>query len=239
MYFELEKREKDDWWFVGRRKIILTFLKKYLRKKHDLRIIDIGCGAGGIVDLLGRYGTVTGVDKDKHIVNYNKKNGRKVTCGNLDKLNFSDNSFDLVTLLEVLEHVDDDMNGLKEVNRILKPKGIFFISVPAFPFLWSSHDYASHHKRRYTKSDLLKKLTESGFRVLNITYFDSFLFPVILIYRFWTNMRGKEPYKSNFIDYPWVVNGFLKLIFCSEAFFLKYFNFPLGVSLLVIAKKKK
>lgn len=239
MYDELCKRERDDWWFVGRRKIILTFLKKYLKKKHDLKIVDIGCGAGGMIDLLGYYGTVTGVDKNKHIVHHNKKNGRKVYCGNLDKLNFSDNSFELVTLLEVLEHVNDDMKGLKEVYRILKPEGIFFISVPAFPILWSSHDYASHHKRRYTKKELEMKLLKSGFDILNISFFDSFLFPIIVIYRFWANLIGKDKFKSNFINYPPFINSFLKVIFCSEAFFLEKFNFPLGVSLLAIVKKKK
>lgn len=242
MYHELCKREKDDWWFVGRRKIILTFLKKYLGKRGDLAILDIGCGAGGIIDLLGSYGTVTGVDKDKWIVKYNRESGREVVCGDIVRLSLPESSLDLVTLLEVLEHVDDDMKGLKEINRVLKPKGILFISVPVFPFLWSSHDFASHHKRRYTKIELLSKLTNSGFQILNVTYFDSFLFPVILIYRFWANLFGKGEYKSNksnFINYPPIVNFFLKLIFSSEALFLKNFNFPLGVSLLVVAEKRK
>jgi SAM-dependent methyltransferase len=238
MYDEFCKREKNDWWFVGRRKIILIFLKKHLKKRNDLKIVDIGCGAGGIVDLLGQYGNVTGVDKDKRIVNYNKKQGRNVYCGSLDKLKFPKESFDLITLLEVLEHVDDDINGLKEINRILKPKGLFYLSVPVFPFLWSSHDYASHHKRRYTKKELLDKLSKSGFKVMNTTYFDSFLFPIIVAYRFWTNIFGKEKYKSNFINYPPIINAFLKIVFGSESFFLKHFNFPIGVSLLVVARKK-
>lgn len=237
MYDELCKREKNDWWFVGRRKIILTFLEKYLGDRRNLNIADIGCGAGGVVDLLGSYGMVTGVDKDRHIVKFNKKNGRRVVCGDLGKLNFPDSSFDLVTLLEVLEHVDDDLNGLREVFRVLKKRGIFFISVPVFPFLWSSHDFASHHKRRYTKKELETKLLKTGFKILNISYFDSFLFPVILFYRLWANLFDKEKNKSNFINYPPFINFLLKLIFCSEAFFLKVFNFPVGVSLLVIAKK--
>lgn len=238
MYDELCKREKDDWWFVGRKKIISNFLEKYLANQRNFTILDIGCGAGGMIDHLSSYGTVTGVDKDKQIARFNRKNGRKVIHGDLVKLNLPDSSFDLVSLLEVLEHVEDDVCGLKEVYRILKPGGIFFISVPAFPFLWSSHDYASHHKRRYTKSELLKKLSKSGFRILNVSYFDSFLFPIILVYRFWTNLFGKEKYKSNFIDFPPIINAFLKIIFSSESFFLKRFNFPLGVSLLVIARKK-
>ncbi len=239
MYDELRKREKDDWWFVGRHKIIANFLEKYLGNKKDLKILDIGCGAGGMIDLLSQYGTTIGVDKDRQIAQFNRKNGRKVFHGDLVKLSFPDSSFDLVSLLEVLEHVDDDLQGLKEVRRILKPGGTFFISVPVFPFLWSSHDYASHHKRRYMKGELLDKIKKTGFRIKNVTYFDSFLFPVILTYRFWSNVFVKEKYKSNFIDYPPLVNGFLKLIFSSESFFLKRFNLPLGVSLLVIARKKE
>lgn len=239
IYDELVKREENDWWFVGRRKIILTLLNKYLVGQRNLSILDIGCGAGGMIEYLSNYGQVIGLDKDKHIVDLNLKKGKNVVCGDIKKLNFSNDSFDLITLLEILEHLDDDSSGLKEVFRVLKPQGILLVTVPAFPFLWSSHDSVAHHKRRYTKRELERKLSKSGFKILKISYMNIFLFPVIFLFRLFKNLFSREKNKSDFIDYPAFLNHLLKLVFSSEAFFLKTISFPFGVSLLVLAQKNE
>lgn len=239
VYDELRKREKDDWWFVGRRQIILILLGKYLAGRKNLLIIDIGCGAGDVIDVLGSYGKAIGVDNDKQIVEFDKKKGRNVVYGDINKLDFPNDTFDLVLLLEVLEHLDSDMAGIKEVFRILKPQGIFLATVPALPLLWSSHDFAAHHRRRYTKKELEKKLTMSGFNILKISYINTFLFPVIFLIRLWRNLFSAQKNKSDFIDYPPFLNFLLKLVFSSEAFFLKAVNFPIGVSLLALVKKNE
>lgn len=237
MYEELCKRAKEDWWFVGRRHIIMSLLKRHLNGKKDLSIIDVGCGAGDVIDSLKVIGNALGVDNDKHIVNFNRENGRDVRFGDINKLDFPDNSFDMVTLLEILEHLEDDRGGIKEAFRVLKPKGMILVTVPAFPFLWSSHDSTAHHKRRYIKSELEKKLIDSGFEIIKITYINSLLFPFIYIFRLLKNLTGEKQDTSDFMDYPPIFNNILKIIFSFEANLIKKINFPFGVSLLVLARK--
>lgn len=216
----------------------MSLFKRYFAGRKNLSIIDVGCGAGDVIDLLENFGHVIGVDNDKQIVQFNKKNGREVTLGDINKLKFPDKSFDSVILLEILEHLDDDLGGIREVFRVLKPNGIVLATVPALPFLWSSHDFTAHHKRRYVKSELKKKLLDSGFEIIKITYMNSLLFPVIFFIRIWKNIIGKKKSKSDFIDYPIFLNNLLKIIFSFEAKIIKNVNLPLGVSLLVLARKK-
>lgn len=238
VYDELRKREKDDWWFVGRRRIILALLGRYLTGRKNLAIADIGCGAGDVIEVLDSYGKAIGLDNDKQIVEFGKKRGRNVVQGDVNKLDFPNNTFDLVLLLEVLEHLDNDMVGIKEIFRILKSRGIFLVTVPALPFLWSAHDFAAHHRRRYTKGELERKLTKVGFKIVKISYMNTFLFPVIFFIRLWKNIFKVGTGHSDFFEYSPIINQFLGKIFSFEAKFLGRFNFPFGVSLIAIIKKQ-
>lgn len=241
VYEEVCKREKDDWWFVGRRKILSTLLEKYLvqrkAKSKNLAIIDIGCGAGDVMELLAKFGQVLGVDSSKQIAAFNKKMGRKVVVGDITKLDFPQKQFSLVTVLEVLEHLDRDRQALEEVWRILKPGGMLVITVPAFSFLWGSHDVTAHHKRRYTQKEIEEKLQKTGFKIIKISYMNTFLFPIIFSVRILKKLFNIGEGKSDFWEYPPFVNQILKQIFSFEATLLKRTSFPFGTSLLVIAEK--
>lgn len=237
IYDEFCKREKNDWWFVGRRKIISTLLPLYLKKKKGLSIIDIGCGAGDVMMLLAKFGQVKGVDNNRQIVSFNKREGRDVLLGDINKLNLPPSTFDLVTLLEVLEHLDDDTKALEKAFALLRPKGTLLITVPAFSFLWGPHDDAAHHKRRYTKRELEKKLLKTGFKVIKTSYMNTFLFPAVFTFRLIRNVFKVGGKRSDFLAYPPLINGLLQHIFSGEAECLKKVNFPVGVSLLVIAQK--
>lgn len=238
IYDELCRREKKDWWFVGRQKIISAILQRYLKGKKNLSIVDIGCGAGNIMDILGKFGTVRGVDNNKEIVKFNRENGKEVFLGDICKLKLPEKSFHLVTLLEVLEHVEDDNRALKMVRHILKPEGLIIVTVPAFPFLWGSHDVEAFHKRRYSKKELEDKLSSAGFTLVKVSYINTFLFLPISLIRILKNIFNLGRGKSDFIEYPFLANFFLEKIFSLEAKFLTNFNFPVGVSILAVARRR-
>lgn len=238
IYDELCRREKNDWWFVGRQKIISAILQRYLKGKKNLSIVDIGCGAGNIMDVLGEFGKVRGVDNNKEIVKFNRKNGKEVSLGDVCTLRLPEKSFHLVTLLEVLEHIEDDSRALSVVRHILKPEGLIIITVPAFSFLWGSHDVEAFHKRRYSKKELEDKLSSAGFTLVKVSYINTFLFLPISLIRILKNIFNLGRGKSDFIKYPFLANFFLEKIFSLEAKFLTNFNFPVGVSILAVARRK-
>jgi SAM-dependent methyltransferase len=153
-------------------------------------------------------------------------------------LPFANESFDLVTALDVLEHIDDDLSALKELRRTMKTDGTLFVTVPAYGFLWSEHDEALHHRRRYAASELRNKLTRCGFRVQRISYYISTLFFPILVARFLQSIFKKsvEPSTSHILLPNWL-NSLLIWILDVERGILNWMNFPFGVSLLCIARK--
>lgn len=239
VYQQLAALEDNNWWFRGRRKIILSFLDYYFKDRTELKILDVGCGAGSVMKLLSLYGQVTGLENHKSLVEQCRRGGKNVVFGDVVNLNFSTNCFDLVVVLEVLEHVEDDLKALRELYRVLKKGGLLFLSVPAFPFLWGNQDLAAGHKRRYKKSELTKLLIKSNFSIMKITYLNFFLFPFISFFRVArkTVSRQKPQLDSDYFSKtPWI-GSILAFILGTEAFLFTRFNFPFGVTLLCVAKK--
>src|SRR5438270_1622169 len=160
--------EEKHWWFYGRRKIIESFVEKICRgiAKHPPRILDVGCGTGANLQMLSQFGVAEGVDVSAEALEFCRARGlSKVKKGAAETLPFEDASFDLVTGLDVVEHLDDDIAGLAEMRRVLRPDGRALLFVPAFMFLWGVQDDISHHRRRYTIPELKKRLRESGLTV--------------------------------------------------------------------------
>jgi len=242
MYGDFYKYEEEHWWFVARRKIIFTILKRYSPADSPLKILDVGCGTGAILKRLEKYGIAIGVDMSAEAVKFCKLRGCKNVFQASEKnLPFEDNTFNVITILDVIEHIDDDYAALCKYYRLVKKEGILLITTPAYNFLWGPHDVISHHKRRYTAEKLRNRVEEAGFAVERMTYFDTFLFPFIVIGR--TRQRlinilgGRSKSASNVKRRSPFVNNLLKFVFSFEAQFLKGFNFKYGVSLLCIAKK--
>jgi SAM-dependent methyltransferase len=224
------------WWFVARRKIIQKILNSW---PHDgtRSILEIGCGTGGNLKLLSTYGAVSGVEQDDKALSL--ANGRKicpVKKGALpDSIPFAQ-TFDLICLLDVLEHITDDLAALQAARNKLLPTGKVLITVPAYNFLWSSHDVELHHKRRYNRKDLSDLLLKAGFKVRYSTYFNTFLFPLIAVIRI-CNSLFKRQSGTDVSMPPGVINKSLMKIFSGERFFLPGFSLPFGVSILVLAEK--
>jgi SAM-dependent methyltransferase len=237
-YFELED---SHWWFLGRREIFLRLLDRYFAPAGDsrcARILDVGCGTGTMVRELRRYGDAQGIDADEHAVRLCRQRGiEEVDHVPPGPLPFEDGSFDLVTALDVVEHVDDDLGMLRELRRILVPAGALLVSVPAFPFLWGPQDEISHHRRRYRARELRERLEVAGFNILRLCYFNAFLFPPIAA------VRALRPFKPGCADLqsdferttPGRVNALLTRVFAAEAPLVARVDLPIGVSILGLA----
>lgn len=234
-YFVLEKQH---WFFRVRRKILCYFIEKHTRPSS--RIFDFGCGSGYLVGELQKMGyDAHGSDFEKEAIDYGVSSGIKnlaVSSGN--KLEYPDVSFDLVTSLDVLEHVKDEKPVVAELARILKPGGKMIITVPAYQWLWGVQDEVSHHFRRYSVKSLTNVFEDfSELKVVRKTYFNTFLFPAIASVRLfskWFNIKNRES------DFD-INNRFMSILFYSifniESYLLKFMNFPFGVSALVILEK--
>lgn len=233
--------EEENWWYKGMRKILFSLLDRYLERKENLRILDAGCGTGINIKHLSKYGKTIGLDSSKEAVRFCKKRGYKIIKGSVEKIPFKDNSFDLITCLEVIYHKDvkSDFKAIKELFRTLKNKGIIVIRVSAFKFLLSKHDKLVHTKRRYTLSEVKKIVEKAGFRIIKISYVNSIVFPFVLLFKLLntkTKLRNKS-HKSDLEATPPFLNKLLTKVLYIESFLLKYINLPVGSSIICIAAK--
>lgn len=236
MYEDLYKQEETHWWHIAKRELCVRLIEKFLNKKK-VRILDIGCGAGKNVEIFSQFGKSFGIDSSPEAIKYCKKRGLKlVHLASSEQTNFSQNSFDLVTLLDVLEHTDE-RKTLTEIHRILKPRGYLLITVPAFQWLWSRWDEVLHHKRRYTSQDLKEKLENHGFKIKRISYVYSFLvIPVILIRTLKSHINKKE-YSSDFEITSPLLNSWLLKLSRVERQLMFLFPIPFGTSVVCLAQK--
>lgn len=237
LYQEMYDIEEKHWWFHGRRKILYSVLKQAIGKVE--KILDIGCGTGFNAQWLRGLGReVYGLEMSEEAIKFARSRAPEL---NIIKGEFPNHKikekFDIITLFDVLEHFDDDGKALAAVRDLLNPGGYVILSVPAFSFLWSEHDELAHHKRRYTGRELRDKLTAAGFEVVRLTYFNTFLFPLILVFRFLRKIFGLRAGKTDFFMAPAPLNLWLAKIFGAERFLLRYISFPFGVSLLAVVRK--
>jgi SAM-dependent methyltransferase len=180
-YRQFVELEESHFWFVGRRRIFMHLLDREIGGRSDLRVLDVGCGAGGMLAPLARYGEVTGIDTSSELVEFCRGRGfDRVSVGSAYELPAEPGTVDLITLFDTIEHVPDDRRVLEQSRLALAGGGLLFISVPAYQFLYANNDRVAHHQRRYTARDLRRKLTAAGLNPIKITYFNTLLFPVIL-----------------------------------------------------------
>jgi SAM-dependent methyltransferase len=235
--------EGSHWWFVGRRRILESFVVRICGDlKRELgvgrpRILDVGCGTGANLEMLGRFGEAHGVDVSTDALSFCRARGlENVRHGAAEKLPYEDGSFDLVTGLDVVEHLDDDVAGLSEMRRVLRPGGRALLFVPAFMFLWGVQDDVSHHRRRYTIPNLRRAVAAAGLEVERATYANITFFAPILLGRALMKVTGLRPASENNINVS-ALNGVLGRVLGAESALLGRMNFPFGVSALCVARK--
>jgi SAM-dependent methyltransferase len=237
-YAILYQIEESHWWHRGRRRIIASFVEEICSnfKKRRPRILDVGCGTGGNLSLLSQYGDAEGVDVSPDALDFCRARGlENVKLGAAEELPYEQGRFDLVTALDVVEHLDDDVAGLREIRRVLKPDGRLLIFVPTFMFLWGVQDDVSHHRRRYRLPELQRVVEKAGFEVERATYANITFFLPILLGRKLMSLTGMRTDSENNINVS-ALNGIFGWIFGAESRVLRYLNFPFGVSGLCVAR---
>lgn len=238
VYSLMDALEANHWWFAARRVIAEKIIKR-LDLPLDAKILEAGCGTGGNLAMLSRYGQVHAMELDEQARQMaNAKGVVQVLSGRLpDEIPYQQEQFDLIALLDVLEHVEDDRNTLSALGALLKPGGVLLISVPAFPFLWSAHDEVHHHKRRYLLGDLKSRLENAGLEITYTSYFNTILFPLVFGARLLGKLRSSKRKNGDLaIPHPFV-NWLLFSIFSSERFVLGRWPLPFGVSVMAVARK--
>ena len=231
--------EDSHWWFVGRRAILESFLAsiKSSIANQKSKILDVGCGTGANLEMLKQFGDAEGVDVSDDALEFCRMKGLKVHKGLAEKLPFDDETFDLVTALDVVEHLDDDIAGLKEMYRVLKTDGKTLIFVPAFMWLWGVQDDISNHRIRYTRQQIVERLNLAGFKIERATYANITFFMPILLGRFLMKITGIKPESENNVNIS-ALNGIFGKVFSAEKYWLRKASFPFGVSIVIVAKKK-
>ncbi len=247
--YEVHKiHQQDNWWFKARREIVHSIIDKYIVDSNN-NILEVGAGYGIMTSMLKEYGTVTAIEPypDSALALRNAFN-IKTFCCTLDEFDEykGNRQYDIVAMFDVLEHIEDNSGDtLFKVGRLLKNKGLFIFTVPAYNFLWSKHDELNNHYRRYTRGKIVQRLGWFGwhektdtkdykFTIKKATYFNTLLFPLALLDKLWF-AKNKQSYSLNPNR---VVNSILYSIFKIERYILKYFNLPYGVSILLVAEKR-
>jgi SAM-dependent methyltransferase len=197
----------------------------------------VGCGTGANLEMLAEFGEAEGVDVSSEALSFCRERGlQNVKQGEAEALPYGNSSFDLVTGLDVVEHLDDDLAGLKEMRRVLIPGGQALVFVPAFMFLWGVQDDISHHRRRYTLDQLKRVMREAGFEVVRASYVNISFFAPILCGRLLMRALRIRPESENNITIGFL-NGVLGKLFGAESLALRYLNFPFGVSIICVARR--
>ncbi|MBI3026868.1 class I SAM-dependent methyltransferase [Candidatus Woesearchaeota archaeon] len=241
IYETLYKTEENYWWFVGQRFILKSYLEKYYHSKKDLLILDVGCGTGINLKLLSKFGTACGIDVSEDALDFCRARGlNNVKKSDVMDLKFKSNTFDVVTSLGVFYHkkVTDDLKGFREIYRVLKPRGRLFFMDPAMKCLFGKHDIAFQGIRRYSKRELKLKLEKAGFIVEDISYFNTLLFPFVYVNRKFGNMSKSQPKSDVNENINPFLNSILKMVYIAELSGLQYMNYPFGVNILAVGKKK-
>lgn len=214
----------------------MSLINRYIPSSGKLSILEAGCGTGGNLPMLSSLGRVSAFELDTGACEVARSRGFDAREGRLPEAHpFVSERFDLIVLLDVLEHVEADQASLDALARLLEPGGRLILTVPAFPFLWSGHDDQHHHFRRYRRPQLRAGIEAAGLEVQRISYFNTFLFPLVVMVRAFRKFSGSKHSDEEAVP-PGSLNAALEMIFSSERFLLPRMSFPFGVSLVAVCR---
>jgi SAM-dependent methyltransferase len=240
-YAIMARREERHWWYTGMRRVALAVLAEYVDGRHDLKLLDAGCGTGGTTVELRRFGAVVGVDLAWEALDPARARGLPYLArGSIESLPFASTSFDVVTSFEVVYHlgVGNDDCAFGEIRRVLKPDGLFLLRVPAHDWLRGEHDRLVHTRHRYSPAEVRAKLEAAGFRVEQLTWANAILFPPAvakrLLERVGSDSADAEP---DLWQPPGPVNTALESAIAVEALAIpRGVPLPFGLSVLAVAR---
>jgi ubiquinone/menaquinone biosynthesis C-methylase UbiE len=239
-YEDYARLEADHWWFVGRRKIFDVVIRA-LNLPTGSRLVDVGCGTGANLKFLAGYGRVIGLDWGAAAARHARKHAAApVLRGDATSLPFADDSVDLITALDLIEHVEDDSACVAEFARVCRPGGFVLATVPASPWMWGRQDVISQHKRRYRSSEFRRLLSDQGLEIFRFTHINALLFPIVAAVRLLRRVfpqRGSELQSDFTMTKSARINALLGSLFGFEAWPIRLAPLPFGVSLLCVARK--
>ena len=241
VYKNMKDLGEDNWWFLIQGKIVEMFLERHLKEKNGQAILDVGSGTGRLFKTLSMYGLVWGIETHKDSAELCREMGYSdVWTGKIENAAYPDEMFDIITCVDVLEHVEKDIEGLYQCYRMLKKGGHMFLTVPAGQLFFSRNEQQYGHYRRYDLLPLKEKIATAGLQVLETGYFNLFLLPPIVLVRKLIDILLKagilnKPVEE--IKLPFLIDRLFKLVFNIELLLLKKHRFPYGLSLLVVLKK--
>ena len=237
VFDRMAELDQDHWWFLARRRILKRLVERVVRPPEKARILEVGCGTGHNLEMLKAFGSLEASELDRSArAVANKRLPGKVKNAKLPDLSmFKRNGYDLIALLDVLEHVPDDLASLRAIHMRLKPGGALLLTVPANPWMWSAHDAAHHHFRRYTKKRLEELFLRSGLEIELLSYFNALLFPLVAAARILGRVMHSQSADDRLPIAP--VNVFLNSIFGLEAGLIGRVPMPFGVSLVAVVRR--
>lgn len=235
VYDRMAELDERHWWYRARREILGDLIRRRIALPEGARILEVGCGTGHNLPMLQRFGRVDAIEVDgaaRAIAS--RRLGHAVMNAPLPELHgVPDGTYDLVAILDVIEHIDEDVAGLAALRRKLRPGGRILITVPAFPWMWSAHDVANHHKRRYTRRTLRRLVDDAGLKLEMMSWFNSLLFPLAAAARLAARATGRGDGGDRMPPAP--VNSLFETLFGLERYAIGRVPFPPGVSLAAIA----
>ncbi|QNA86054.1 class I SAM-dependent methyltransferase [Sphingomonas sp. So64.6b] len=238
VYDRMAEHDSTHWWYTARRDILHDYITRYAGVPGNARILEIGCGTGHNLPMLASFGTVEAIEIDPAARDIaSLRLGREVSAAPLPILpGVERGAYDLIAVLDVVEHIEDDIAALKAMATCLKPGGKILITVPAHQWLWSAHDVVNHHHRRYSKATLTAAIRKAGLEPRKLGYFNSLLFPLAAAARLLGRMTGRDD--SDDSPPPKAVNSLFETIFRMERHLVGRVPMSPGVSIITLAAPK-
>ncbi len=235
VYDRMAAHDSTHWWYRARREILADYLRREAALPADARILEVGCGTGHNLAMLGAFGHVEAIEIDPVARGIaSERLGKPVGDAPLPALpGIERGAYDLIAVLDVVEHIEDDVGALAAMKACLKPGGKILITVPAHQWMWSAHDTVNHHHRRYSKATLVKAIAAAGLAPRKLGYFNSLLFPLAATARVAGRLTGRDD--SDDSPPPPIVNGLFEAIFRLERHLVGRVPLPPGVSIITLA----
>lgn len=238
VYETMAELDQRHWWYRARREVIAALIRRVAPPPRDAQVLEIGCGTGHNLAMLGEFGHVEGLELDERARSVAEgRLGRSVMSAPLPELaGVPQRHYDLIGAFDVIEHIDDDRAALQSIAERLKADGKLVLTVPAHPWMWSAHDVVNHHRRRYSKRALRELIEGSPLRLHALGYFNSLLFPLALAERLSSRLRGKDEADLSLPPAP--INSALERIFAAERHLIGRWPLPPGLSLFAVASAR-